>query len=250
MYFDIAEVAAHFPKFRLAVVVCGDLRVPPARSAALAAFIAGCEQEARQRWGGMELSAVPGIAAWRQAYRQFGIKKTSYRSSVERLVKNVLAGGGIPAINGFVDAYNAVSLKYVLPAGADDLDQVRGDLSFRYARPGDSFHDMGALNEAGEPLADPPKAGEVVYADGEKVLCRRWNWRQDARSMIRQDTRRAVVTLQGNGVGDVTAAAEELAALFSQECAARCAITLLGAERPHAELAEPSDIPGGDNNRS
>jgi len=239
MYFDIAEVAAHFPKFRLAVIVCRDFQVLPARSAALADFVAGCEQKARQRWSGMELSAVPGIAAWRQAYRQFGIKKTSYRSSVERLVKNVLAGGGIPAINGFVDAYNAISLKHVLPAGADDLDQVRGSLAFRYARGGDIFYDMGALNEAGEPPADPPKAGEVVYADEEKVLCRRWNWRQDARSVIRPDTRRAVVTLQGNGEGNVAAAADELVALFIQECGGRCTATFLDAERQHAELAEP-----------
>ena len=39
---------------------------------------------------------------------------------------------------------------------------------------------MGA--EAGEDPNDPPKEGEVVYADARHVLCRRWNWRQDART--------------------------------------------------------------------
>ena len=47
-------------------------------------------------------------------------------------------------------------------------------------RQGDTFLDMAA--EAGEDPNDPPKPGEVVYADAAKVLCRRWNWRQDART--------------------------------------------------------------------
>jgi DNA/RNA-binding domain of Phe-tRNA-synthetase-like protein len=239
MRFDISEVARDFQNFSVAVLVCGDVEIPTRRSSPLAEFIALCEREARAAWDAMELSEIPGVAAWRRAYRQFGIKKTSYRSSVERLVKNVIAGAELPAINGFVDAYNAVSLAYVLPAGADDLDRIQSPLAFRYARPGDSFLDMGALDEAGEPLSDPPKGGEVVYADAEHVLCRRWNWRQDARSMIRLDTRRAVVTLQANGVGDVRKAADELVGLLRRECGGRHAVTVLDAGSPIREFVAP-----------
>jgi len=32
------------------------------------------------RWGGAELSQIPGIAAWRAAYKGFGIRQTRYRS--------------------------------------------------------------------------------------------------------------------------------------------------------------------------
>jgi DNA/RNA-binding domain of Phe-tRNA-synthetase-like protein len=240
MRFDISEIAPTFPDFRVAVLVAVDINVGEGRSPALAAFIADRERETRERFAGMELSAIPGVAAWRRAYRAFGIKKTSYRSSVERLVKNVLAGGSLPAISNFVDAYNAISLKHVLPSGADDLDLVRGDLAFRFSRPGDDFRDMGALDESGEPLADPPKEGEVVYADAEKILCRRWNWRQDARSGIRPTTKRAVVTLQQNGEGDAEAGAKELAALLVSECGGRFAITLLERGRTSGELTFPS----------
>ena len=69
------------------------------------------------------MSQIPGIAAWRAAYKGFGIKQTRYRSSVERLVKNVLAGRPLARVNAFVDLYNAVSLAHVLPLGADDLDR-------------------------------------------------------------------------------------------------------------------------------
>ena len=159
MHIDISAIAADFPEFRVAVLICEDLAIAPVRSTALDAFIAEVEAETRERWRGTELSAIPGIAAWRQAYRQFGIKKTSYRSSVERLVKNVLAGAALPAINGFVDAYNAVSLAHVLPAGADDLDHVRGDLAFRYSRRATTFRDMGALGRGRRAARRSAQAG-------------------------------------------------------------------------------------------
>jgi len=237
--FDIGEVAPRFPDFAVAVVVAEDLAIPAARSPTMQAFVIACSEAARARYGGAELSEIPGIAAWRRAYRAFGIKKTSYRSSVERLMKNALAGAALPEINPFVDAYNAISLKHVLPAGADDLDRVSGDLGFRFARSGDDFRDMGALDESGAPLADPPKDGEVVYADGEKILCRRWNWRQDARSAIRRETRRAVVTLQANGEGDPKSAADELVALLAAECGGKYAVLLLDGANPTGPLPSP-----------
>lgn len=234
---DISDIAGDFPDYRVAVVVADGLAIPQERPAALAALIAGREDEARAKWAGMELSGIPGIAAWRRAYRAFGIKRTSYRSSVERLMKNVLAGRPLPRINGFVDAYNAVSLAHVLPAGADDLDTVEGDIAFRYARPGDSFIDMAAAE--GEDPNAPPKPGEVVYADAGKVLCRRWNWRQDARSLVTPETRRAVITLQANGWGEPEAAAGDLIDLLRQFCGARCALTVVDANAPRRPLATP-----------
>jgi DNA/RNA-binding domain of Phe-tRNA-synthetase-like protein len=237
MRMDISEIAPAFPRFELAVVVCESMAVPLTRSATLAGVIASAEAAARRRWAGMELSAIPGVAAWRRAYRAFGIKKTSYRSSVERLLKNVLAGGALPAITPFVDAYNAVSLAHVLPAGADDLDRVVGDLAFRFARLGDSFFDMGAVDAEGQPVPDPPKQGEIVYADAEKVLCRRWNWRQDARSAIRPTTRRAIVTLQANGEGDVRAAAAALIKLLQAEFRAECRLCVADYVHPVCDIA-------------
>ena len=105
---DISELVPNFPGFRVAAVVADGLAIPPERPSELDALIAEREDACRARFAGMELSAIPGIAAWRQAYKGFGIKRTSYRSSVERLVKNVLADRSLPRINGFVDSYNAV----------------------------------------------------------------------------------------------------------------------------------------------
>src|SRR5215213_5091606 len=206
MHVSIADVATAFPNYRVAVVVAEDLAIASERPPALDALIVEREAAARAQWAATELSQIPGIAAWRSAYKGFGINQTRYRSSVERLVKNVLAGRPLARVNAFVDLYNAVSLQHVLPLGADDLDKTTPPLAFRYARAGDSFVDMAEEGDAPE----APKPGEVVYADAAHVLCRRWNWRQDARSLITPQTTRAVVTVQANGAEDVTASVNDL----------------------------------------
>lgn len=232
---SITDLLSTFPDFRTAVLLIETDGIATQRTPGLAAYIAEAEATCRTRWTGMELSAIPGIAAWRRAYKGFGIKSTSYRSSVERLVKRVLAGDSVPAINGFVDLYNAVSLAHVLCLGADDLDRITPDLAFRFARDDDTFIDMAP----GEGLPDeqPPKPGEVVYASGSTVLCRRWNWRQDARSIVTPQTRRIVLTLQSHGEGSVEAAAQALMTLAQTELGMTSRLAIADRETPLIELA-------------
>lgn len=249
MLIDISELVEAFPEFRVAVVVATGLSIPAVRPEGLALSIAEREAAARARWGGLELADIPGVKVWRVAYKRFGIKRTSYRSSVERIVKNVLAGRTIPEINGFVDAYNAVSLAHVFPLGADDLDRLTGDIAFRYARGGDSFVDMAATGDGGEeggeaagetaagPVEDPPKPGEVVFADDAHVLCRRWNWRQDARSLVSPDTKRALLTVQSFGTGDLEAAVADVADLFARYCHATVTVTYADRAAPRGTIA-------------
>ena len=235
---SIADIIDAFPDYRVAVVVAEGLSIPAERPPALDVLIHAREQAARARWSGTELAQIPGIAAWRRAYRAFGIKQTRYRSAVERLVKNVLAGRELARINGFVDLYNAVSLAHVLPLGADDLDKIAPPLAFRFARDGDSFVDMADVSEgeAGAGAPEAPRPGEVVYADAKNVLCRRWNWRQDARSLITPATARAVVTLQSNDFGDVETAAADLVDLIGRFCGGRCRTAVLDRTNPTAEV--------------
>jgi DNA/RNA-binding domain of Phe-tRNA-synthetase-like protein len=232
---DIAEVIGSFPSFRAALVVAEDLTIATARTPTLEAVIANIEAQATRDLGSVELADIPELKCWREAYKAFGVKKTSYRSSVERLVKAVQRGGGLPRVNALVDAYNALSLRYRLPVGADDVDRVVSPLAFRYARPGDSFIALGDASQA----PDPPKPGEVVYADAEKCLCRRWNWYQDDRSAVRLESRRAVLTVQGLGrasAARVEAAAAELCELISSHCSGRAAWVVADAAKPVVEL--------------
>ncbi len=232
MRFSIEPVLDAFPGYRVGVVVAEDLSVPEASGAEWDAAMTAIEAAVRARWAGVELSQIPGIADWRAAYKAFGIKRTSYRSSVERLVKNILAGRPLPRINGLVDIYNALSAQFVLPAGADDLDRVAGDVCFRPGGPGDSYIRLG--DETG--AEDPPKPGEIVYADAQKVLCRRWNWSQDARSAVTPATRRAVVTFQSLGAEPPEPAVDALVAALAARCGGRSRHWILDRATPHADI--------------
>jgi DNA/RNA-binding domain of Phe-tRNA-synthetase-like protein len=229
---DISDIVGAFPDARIAVLVARGLRIAQARSAGLDAAIAEAEQAASAAYDLERIGQIPMIQVWRQAYKGFGIKSTSYRSSVERLLRNVLRGRGLARINGFVDAYNLVSLVHLMPVGADDLDRVSGDIAFRFARQGESFIALGAE----PPDEDPPKPGEVVYADAEKVLCRRWNWYQDARSAVSPASTRVVVTLQAGAIGDLEAAAREACERIVAECGGEAAFVVLDAASPRADL--------------
>ena len=226
----IAELTERFPDFKVAVLLFRDLEIASSRFDPLDADILAREEACRARHAGIDLSAIPGVAAWRSAYKGFGIKKTSYRSSVERLIKRVLAGERLPAINPFVDAYNAVSLTHGFCVGADDLDRIAPPLAFRFSRPGDSFLDMAAA--PGEDPDDPPKEGEVVLADSRHVLCRRWNWRQDMRSAISMETKSALMTIQANGWGDLEVAVADLEALVARHCGGSVLVATADAQRP------------------
>ncbi len=236
---DISEILPDFPEYRVAAVLARGLSVRPSGDPDLDSALARAEADAVAWLSDRPLNEIPELQVWRAAYKAFGVKKTSYRSSVERLLKQLQQGRGLPRINTLVDCYNAVSARHGLPVGADDLAKLAGPLAFRIARPGDSFFALGGAPAAGpEDLGDPPKTGEVVYADGEKILCRRWNWYQDARSATGAHTRDAVLSVQWLGGGaSLEAAAEDLCAGLRAHCGARTAWAVAQAGAPRAEVA-------------
>lgn len=240
--FDISEVAERFPGFRVGMLVATNLRITPERPAALERQIAEAEQAIRREIGEeTPLGDIPELGIWRETYRQFGVKKTSFRSSVERLVKKARQGGELPRVNTLVDVYNVISLRYRMPLGADDLDRLVSPVGYRFARPGDSFIPLGDPSGA----EDPPLPGEVVYADAIHVLCRRWNWYQDARSAISPETTRALLNVEAiepASAGRVEEATSELADLLAAFCGARTAWMVLDVHNPTGLMEIPTPV--------
>jgi DNA/RNA-binding domain of Phe-tRNA-synthetase-like protein len=241
--FDIGEVIDRFPHFRVGMVVATGLRIIQERSDKLAAEIAQVEQATRLAIGETPLGDVPDLGIWREVYRQFGVKKTSFRSSVERLVKKVRQGDELPRINTLVDIYNLISLRYHMPVGADDLDKLVSPVMYRFARPDDTFIALGDPNGAN----DPPLPGEVVYADGQRVMCRRWNWYQDARSAISVETKRALINVEAidpTTGAQVEVATAALADLLAEVCGAATTWQVFDARHTSARLEIPLPING------
>lgn len=232
MQAKIDTIIERFPDLQVAVVVAQNINAPESVPPELTEEIAAIEANALALHADKGMGEIPGVAVWREAYKAFGVRKTSYRCSVERLIRKVRRDGKMAQIHPFVDAYNAVSLKHVFPLGADDLDKLVGDVCFREAREGDTFFALGQQ----PPRNDPPKAGEIIYADDKKVLCRRWNWYQDIRSPVTTETKRAVVTIQSLGAGDLKAAVDDLERLLRTWFGADVAHVTLNAVNPVVDL--------------
>jgi DNA/RNA-binding domain of Phe-tRNA-synthetase-like protein len=149
------------------------------------ALLRTAEQTCRASLTLNNLAQHPHIAAWREAYRRFGAKPKKYPCSVEALLQRTLKGQNIPAINGIVDLYNALSLKYVLPVGGEDRDKLVSDLRLTYAQGQEPF----VTTQDGQEQIVYPDAGEIIWADTDGVTCRRWNWRQGRRTQLTEETR-------------------------------------------------------------
>ena len=226
---SIEDLLESFPSFQVAFALVRGMQ--PGDTPGIEALLREAEARGRDLLAGREIAELPEIRDWRAAYRAFGCKKTSYRNSCEALLRRLRSDAGLPRVLPLVDLYNALSVKHLVPVGADDAEMLMPPLAFRFARPGDGFLDLAR----DPPENDPPAAGEVVYADSEKCLCRRWNWRQDARSRIRPGTRDAVVviqTLAADGAERLARAARELASLAATDLGATCRWAVASAAEP------------------
>ena len=174
------------------------------------------EASARAALAGAPIVEHSHIAPWRDAYRAFGAKPKKYPSSIEALGRRVARGDELPSINPLVDLYNTVSLRHLLPVGGEDLDRIEGVLELRFAG-----QDEPAASLLGRPRPAAPLPGEVIYADDAGAVCRRWNWREAARTRLTEDTRNAVLVVELLPPLDpavLDRALDELTAAVAQYC--------------------------------
>jgi DNA/RNA-binding domain of Phe-tRNA-synthetase-like protein len=207
------EIIARFPTIAGGVIHA----VGVTNGAAPAELIEACRAEQAavlDRIGATPLSELPSIAAWRRAFRAFGVDPTGYRSAAEALLRRLTKQGSIPSINAFVDIGNLVSIRYALPVAVFDQRATTGTTTVRFATGEETFTDLGS----GE--RESPEPGEVIFVDeAGLVSARRWCWRQSAESASGLETTEILVTAEGHqdgAIGDIAAAVIDLEALIRQ----------------------------------
>jgi DNA/RNA-binding domain of Phe-tRNA-synthetase-like protein len=174
------------------------------------------EARIRTNYTNESLTLNPRIDNWRKAYSAFGGKPKENKSSVENLYRWILNGNSVRHINSLVDIYNFISLKHMLPVGGEDLEKIKGDVLLTFA--GENEPPVLLLGDK-EPRA--PHSGEVIYKDDISAICRRWNWREAARTKLTEQTKNCILVIEGLapiGREEIETATKELKEMVEIYC--------------------------------
>lgn len=230
MKFYIEEgLAVKYPDVKIGVVIATGVNNKGA-SAGIEKLLGDAQELVKQNFSIDKITENPTIEKWRQIYSDFGSKPRDYRCSIEALLRSVLNGRPIRHINKLVDLYNYISLKYTIPVGGEDLDKIDGDLHLMFARGSENFIPLGSA------AAEKPYNGEVIYCDNKgDVLCRRWNWRESDKTKLTEETRNAIIVLEGFDSGIIKKATEELAAFVKNFCVCETSTFIASRDNPEIE---------------
>jgi DNA/RNA-binding domain of Phe-tRNA-synthetase-like protein len=225
-----AVILERFPAVTSGVILVTGLRNGPTPEPLRAAYLE--EQRATlARIGETPLSQLPTLAAWRGAFRRFGVDPTQCRSAAEALLRRLTKKGDIPSINALVDLGNLVSIRYALPVVVFDTRSLTGPLTVRFATGDERYTPLGQPD-----VTEHPTAGEVVFADDAGlVFAERWCWRQSDQSAARNDTTAVVITVEAQHEGarpEIEAAVANLLALLEAYAGGQFISAVLGATQP------------------
>ena len=120
------------------------------------------------------------LAAWDEVFKAFGAKPKRTPCSASALRKRVMRDGSLPPLDPVVDIYNAISIRYAIPVGGENLAAYSGAPRLTLADGSEPFDTF----KEGEPVVENPEPGEVIWRDDLGVTCRRWNWRQGVRTRL------------------------------------------------------------------
>lgn len=224
-----------FPKSAIGIIVVRGMKsasdVPADDAAEISRLLRDANEQANAYLTSNVISENEPVKVWREAYRQFKTKKGA-RCSIENLLKRVLKGNPVGSITPSVDVYNAISLKYALPVGGEDLDALAGDLRLGITEGGDPFLPIG------EDEDDPTLPGELCYRDDEGAVCRCWNWRDGQRTALADSSANAILVMECADparTGDLNDALDEFAQLMERYLGASIEVRAV-VDRAHPEV--------------
>jgi DNA/RNA-binding domain of Phe-tRNA-synthetase-like protein len=227
------EIFQRFPGYVRGLVIAHNLTNGPSPPA-LVDLLREAEAAVRARVKPESMAEEPRIKSWREAYRGFGAKPSEFRSSIEAMARRALKNERLPSINALVDIGNLISLRHLLPAGAHAIDVLAGDIALRFATGAERFVAFGS-SETEQPLP-----GEIIFAEGDTVLTRRWTWRQAQHTLTLPETRAVEFNIDGLppvAAAEVERAGMEIMELVQRFCGGRARFALLASDNASISLA-------------
>ena len=177
------------------------------------------------------LASDPTVAALRKLFRAAGCDPTRYRPSSEALLRRILKGNELPAINPLVDINNCLSLELAVPCCVMAAEAVGSPYVLRAGELGESYESLkGPFNLEGKPLlVDIHGPCDAPITGSQRVR-------------IGTDTRRAwLVAYLPQGVVAPQEARQKLVALLEAAPVAK----ILGSCHRPTEAEEPQEDQDG-----
>jgi len=222
------QVVKRFPHMRAGVIIARGMKNSQTSVELREAYIQEQENTAN-RIGNKPLSEIEALAAWRGAFREFGVNPTKYRCAPEALLRRLTKKGDIPSINSVVDICNLVSIRYAIAAASFDTRALSGDVTVRFADGSEKYTPLG------EKEVISPESGEVIFVDANGlVIARRWCWRQSQESATQIYTSDAIFTLEAQYAGclpQVEGALNDLLGLLDRYIGGNFIYEILGPDQ-------------------
>ncbi len=184
------QIFAKFPAYCRGLVIAHGIRNGPS-PADLVDQLRAAEAALASQLSSDSILTHPRLAAWREAYRQVGVKPADFRPSVEGLARRVIRKDPLPTINTVVDIGNLVSIQNLLPVGAHAIDVLTRDMELRPATGQEVFEAFGS------DVIEHPLPGEIVFVEGDTVLTRRWTWRQAKHTLVVPESTAVEINVDG-----------------------------------------------------
>jgi lysyl-tRNA synthetase class 2 len=234
MKFAISEqILKKYPKLNIGIVAAKGID-NTGRNKEIDKLLKEVEDYIQLNFTPSDLAKHDLISPWRTVYSEFGAKPSKYHSSIEAMMRRILKGSRVPAINKIVDLYNYLSLKHLIPMGSDDIDKVDGDILLAFADGSERFKPLGTPD-----ITENPDKGEVVYKDNSKILCRRWNWRDCDETKLTEKSKNVVLYVEGLPPvtkKKLTEVCKELADLIKTFCGGEVKYHILNKTKNSAEF--------------
>ena len=224
------EIFERFPEFYRGIIVVKDVMNQKSYKRVRKLLKKEIDNQAE-----LDTNSDARILAWNDAHKKFGSDPETYPPSIKALLERIKPNRDLPFINSVVALFNYISLKYVMTCGGDDVEQIAGNLVLGLADGSEKFLPLGSDEE------ESPVPGEVIYYDdaSKNVMCRRWNWRNGAKTKIEVDTKRIVINLDclpPMSRETANQARDELAELLKEHCQADLEVSALHAEQRELEI--------------
>ncbi|HCA88067.1 MAG TPA: hypothetical protein DEQ61_22945 [Streptomyces sp.] len=199
------RLSERVPSYVLGLIAVRDIEVVKDAPAAGGLLTTAEDAVHGEKLSKADVSALPTIAAWRNAYRAVDVNPNRFPCAAESVLRRVAKGGRLPRINALVDLCNAVSLVTRLPVASCDVGGIDA-LSVRLAHGGETYLPLGAPD-----APEHPEPGEVVYPDDRgRAHSRRWNWRQGDEVKTGLGRHRLLITVESAHEGGRDAVGQAL----------------------------------------